>query len=133
MTKRAVRLDPRPHYLLMKGSRPDAEQLRLPFRVRLSALGYLALIVGVAVSVSSLPGQVVNSTLVGAVTDQSGASVPNATVRVTSLSTGAVQTTRTTEAGDYTVTFLDPQTYSVRIESPGFKTYTADNVVLGVS
>ncbi|MFL6414139.1 MAG: carboxypeptidase regulatory-like domain-containing protein [Bryobacteraceae bacterium] len=117
----------------MNRNRLDVKERRLLFRVRWSALGSLALILGLATSISTLPGQVVNSTIVGVVTDQSGASVPNATVQVRSLSTGAVQNTATTEAGTYTVTFLDPQTYSVRLESPGFKAYTAENVVLGVS
>jgi hypothetical protein len=117
----------------MNGNGVDVERPDVRWRPCPSAPGFLALVLGFAASISPLPAQVVNSTIVGAVIDPSGASVPNATVRVTALSTGAVQTTNTTEAGTYTLTYLDPQAYSVHIEAPGFKTYTADNVVLAVS
>src|SRR4051794_100240 len=117
----------------IKWNRLDMDRLNMGCQPRSTAFGLRALILGFAISLCPLTAQVVNSTIVGAVTDQSGASVPNATVRVTALSTGAVQTTTTTEAGTYALTYLDPQAYSVRIEAPGFKTYTADNVVLAVS
>jgi len=85
------------------------------------------------IAVTPLPAQAVSSTLVGAVTDSSWASVPNATVRATINSTGTVQSTTTTVAGTYNFTFLTPQTYTVTIEAKGFKTYSQDNVQLGVS
>ena len=59
--------------------------------------------------------------------------MPNATVTVTALSTGAVQTTTTTDAGTYNLTYLGPQTYSVRVEKSGFKTFSADNIILSVA
>ena len=102
-------------------------------RMRWFCFALLIFTVGFAITVSSLPAQVVNSTIVGTVTDQSGALVPYVTVRVTAVSTGVVQTTTTTEAGTYNLPYLDPATYSVRIEKPGFKAFTADNVILSLA
>src|SRR6476469_3410498 len=50
--------------------------------------------------------------IVGAVTDPNQASVPQATVTVTSLATKQVRTVSTGEQGNYTVTPLNPGLYS---------------------
>jgi hypothetical protein len=65
--------------------------------------------------------QVTTATLAGTVTDASGASIPGAEVTITHTQTGAVQTKSTTAAGDYQFDFLRPGTYTIAIESDGFK------------
>ena len=77
--------------------------------------------------------QMVTATLTGAITDSSGASVPNATVKATERSTGAVRTTTTSVDGVYNLAYLNPGAYRVDIEAPGFKKFTQDNIVLNVS
>jgi hypothetical protein len=57
----------------------------------------------------------------GAVTDLTGASIPNASVAVTNSVTQAVRRTTTDPAGRYTVDHLDPGTYTLDAEAPGFK------------
>jgi Carboxypeptidase regulatory-like domain len=56
----------------------------------------------------------------GAITDPAGASIPNASVAVTNSVTQAVRRTTTDPAGHYAVDHLDPGTYTVEAEAPGF-------------
>ncbi len=66
-------------------------------------------------------GQAVNGSLVGTVTDPSGASVPNAKVTITEVNTATTRTANTNESGNYNFADLPPGTYKVSIEAPGFK------------
>src|SRR5271157_800783 len=75
-------------------------------------------------------GQVVFGTIFGTVTDAQGATIPKATVTVTDVSKGTTDTTTTNDSGNYTVTHLLPDTYSVKIEAPGFKTFEQKSVVV---
>jgi hypothetical protein len=64
----------------------------------------------------------------GTVMDQNGAAIPGATVTVTNLGTGQKQTLTTSEDGAFQVTSLDPVTYSIKVEAPGFKTATVQSL-----
>jgi Carboxypeptidase regulatory-like domain len=66
-------------------------------------------------------------------TDSSGGTVPNATVKVTEVSTGTVRTTATSTDGVYNVPYLNPGTYRIEVEAVGFKKFSQDNVRLDVS
>jgi hypothetical protein len=57
----------------------------------------------------------------GTVADSSGAVIPGAKVTVTNTSTGVVSATATTSIGTFTVVGLLPGTYSVQVDSPGFR------------
>jgi len=70
---------------------------------------------------SLLHGQATEGTILGSITDASGAAIANAPVRVTNTGTGAVRSTSTNEAGEYTVTNLPLGQYSVSAEASGFK------------
>ncbi len=75
-------------------------------------------------------GQVTTGTIFGTVTDAQGAAVQNATVTVTDVSKGTSDTATTNESGNYTVTHLIPDTYSVKIESQGFKSFEQKTVAV---
>lgn len=65
-------------------------------------------------------------TVVGTVTDATGAFIPNANVTVKNTQTGAVVRTSTSSSGDYQASSLNPGTYSVSAEMKGFeKTVTS--------
>lgn len=66
-------------------------------------------------------GQAVSGTLLGTVTDQSGATVPAARVTITEQATGVSRTTDTTAAGYYAFPNLAPGTYTVSVQLSGFK------------
>jgi hypothetical protein len=56
----------------------------------------------------------------GEITDPAGASIPSASVAVTNSLTKVVHRTTTDPAGHYTVGQLDPGTYTLEAEAPGF-------------
>lgn len=72
-------------------------------------------------------------TILGTVTDTSGAVLPNATVEVTNTATSVTHRTRTTEAGDYSVPDLQPGPYSVNVQAPGFSSQMVNNITLVVA
>src|SRR5258708_30287472 len=65
--------------------------------------------------------QVTTADVVGTVTDNSGAVLPNAKVTITNTATNEVRSGQTNSTGDYVFTFLNPGHYSVRVETTGFK------------
>lgn len=79
-------------------------------------------------AVSAGFGQAVSGTLLGTVTDQSGAIVPAAKVTLTAQGTGVTRSTDTTNAGYYAFPDLAPGTYSVTVEMQGFKRSVRQNV-----
>jgi outer membrane receptor protein involved in Fe transport len=66
-------------------------------------------------------GQAVFGSIAGTVTDASGAAVANAKVTVVDEAKGTTEQATTNENGNYTVTHLIPDLYTVRIEAAGFK------------
>ncbi len=61
------------------------------------------------------------ATLLGVVTDRSGAAVPGASVVATNLDTGLRSTTVSSQEGNYLIPFLQPGKYSLRVERAGFQ------------
>jgi hypothetical protein len=71
-----------------------------------------------------------NGNLTGKITVRAGDSVPNATVIVTNISSGASQRVLTAPDGTFTIVSLPPGTYRVEVESAGFKRASQQNVEL---
>lgn len=69
-----------------------------------------------------------NGAIAGTVTDTTGATVPNATVTVMSLTTNQNTVRSTTSTGDYTVTPLPPGAYTVTVTASGFEKYVQENI-----
>ena len=78
-------------------------------------------------------GQDYRATLLGQVTDSSGAFVPNATVKATNLDTGSVTEAKTNNSGSYTLPYLQPGNYNVEITAEGFQGVKRENIVLRVA
>jgi Carboxypeptidase regulatory-like domain len=68
--------------------------------------------------------------IVGSVTDDSGATIPTATVTVTQDSTGRVTTVQTSGQGAYVFPSLTPAEYTISVTSAGFETSQKHGVVL---
>src|SRR5215472_7199326 len=79
------------------------------------------LVIALAGSSSIAFCQAVNASLVGTITDSSGAIVPNARITITETRTGVSRTTVANESGNYTFSDLPPGTYTVTAEQTGFK------------
>ncbi len=69
------------------------------------------------------------ATLVGNVTDASGASVVNAAVTVTNVDTNVATRTKTNGDGAYYVPFLITGNYSITVEAAGFKRFTQTGLI----
>ncbi len=67
-------------------------------------------------------GQAVYGSILGTVIDPTGAAVKDAKVTVTSQTKDVSTQATTNESGNYAVTHLIPDIYSVRVEGAGFKT-----------
>ena len=72
------------------------------------------------------------TSLVGTVSDESGAVVPHATVAVTNVATGQSVTTLTDSSGRYRFSSLSPGTYKVSAALRGFKTMQRTGIALGI-
>ena len=75
-------------------------------------------------------GQAVYGSILGTVTDPQGAAVTNAKVTVTDQRKGTSDTTTTNDSGNYSVTHLIPDVYTVRVESAGFKASEQKDVIV---
>jgi Carboxypeptidase regulatory-like domain/TonB-dependent Receptor Plug Domain len=60
-----------------------------------------------------------SATIVGIVTDSTGAAIPGATVRITQAETDAARTAKTGSGGEYRFPFLKPGEYTVTAENTG--------------
>lgn len=73
-----------------------------------------------------------DATLVGTVTDPSGAAVPNVTITVLNLETSVVHTTVTNDSGQYVLPELKIGHYDAKAEAAGFKVAEQKGLVLQV-
>ncbi|MGA8909582.1 MAG: carboxypeptidase-like regulatory domain-containing protein [Acidobacteriaceae bacterium] len=100
------------------------------FRMRCALtalLGIFLLLPGSAAWAQNAQG-----TIVGHVTDPSGAAIAGAKVTVTDASNGVTHRLITNASGDYTAADLNPGTYSVTAESTGFSQEVASNLTLEI-
>src|SRR5437764_3413666 len=77
--------------------------------------------------------QAVKGSLVGNVTDTSGAVLPGVTVTITEVNTNISYSTTTNESGYYTFSNLKDGTYRVTSELSGFKRIVRNGVVVPVN
>jgi len=85
-----------------------------------------------AVLLPSLHAQTGSSSLLGIVTDGTGAVVPAAQITVTNSETNVHRSLFTNDLGAYEIPFLAPGSYSVRAEKPGFAPYEITGIRLGI-
>lgn len=93
--------------------------------VSLSAMVILLAVIGWS--------QETRGTIVGRITDVSGAVIPNADILVTNQAMGTTVTLKTNQEGFYTVPLLLPGTYQVKVTATGFKTFLRSDVLLQIA
>ena len=97
---------------------------------------FLSVLVAFAMVLSTTPmwGQVgaATGTVIGIVTDPSGAVVPGATVTMTDNATGVSRSTTTNDQGRYTFVSASPGTYNISVTKQGFSAAKIANQVVQV-
>src|SRR5213594_2304849 len=78
-------------------------------------------------------GQTTGGTILGAVSDESGARLPGVTVTITHLDTGIVRSATTDEGGRYRAPGLGLGNYDVKAELTGFRTAVRMGIQLTVA
>jgi hypothetical protein len=97
-------------------------------RTRISCLCLLTIVL---FSVMFVHAQEFRGTILGRVTDSSGAVVAGASI--TAVGPQQKYTAKTNGTGDFTIPFVQPGTYSITAEAAGFKTTTQKDIEISVS
>src|SRR5581483_1251159 len=82
--------------------------------------------------ITALPcrAQEARATLSGTITDPSGSAVVGAQIRITNNDTAITMSTQSNDVGQYHLLFVNPGTYRVNVEMPGFRTFVREGVLL---
>jgi hypothetical protein len=91
---------------------------------------YFAVILAVVFTPNLLWAQGGLGTVVGTVTDPTGAVVPGASVQLVDQGTGAVRTVKANAQGYFVVPSLQPAVYTLAVSSTGFAGYSRQNITL---
>lgn len=76
--------------------------------------------------------QTPSGTVVGRISDASGAVVPNASVRIVNTGTNLASQAISNETGDFTVPYLNPGRYSLEARAEGFRSYKLSDFTIAV-
>src|SRR5207237_4036568 len=90
----------------------------------------LALTAMLALSAQQSNAQVLFGSMVGNVTDATGAAVPGAQVKITMAGTNEVRTAESNESGNYTISTVTAGTYQIEIAKTGFRGFVTNNVLV---
>jgi hypothetical protein len=88
----------------------------------------MMLVLAVAATPGFAQGGTTASSIIGTVTDASGAVIPGATVVVKNNATGTEFNAVTNDQGGFTIPQVDPGSYGVTVTLMGFKTFVAKDV-----
>src|SRR5579884_2906597 len=82
------------------------------------------------VGIATISAQTSNGTVIGVITDKTGATISGATVTITSVENGAVRTATTNSDGTYRIDSVLAGTYNITASANGFaKTVASGQVV----
>jgi hypothetical protein len=102
-------------------------------RIGLVSTSFVSIVVFVLLAAVSLPAQTFRGTILGTVTDASGAVIAGAKVNVKNTGTGLERATETSADGSYSVPELPIGTYTVTVTQAGFQTFLATGVTVDVA
>jgi hypothetical protein len=123
---RRLSMNPAENVLLHEGIRSSVRRCVAPLLAMLFVLATMA-------AMSTLANaQVRFGSILGTVSDSTGASLADATVTITNLGTNQTRSAKTTSAGTYSVPNLNAGVYRVDVEVTGFKRFTQDRVEVQV-
>jgi Carboxypeptidase regulatory-like domain/TonB-dependent Receptor Plug Domain len=94
---------------------------------------FVLLVLMLLLAATCVPAQTFRGTVLGTVTDSSGAVVPGATVKVRNADTGLERSTQTSADGTYSAPELPFGKYTVTVSQSGFQTSVTSNVAVDVA
>src|SRR5689334_12922487 len=77
--------------------------------------------------------QITTTTMVGTVTDPTGAALPTATVTARNIDTNLTRSVTTNQVGEFRVEFLPVGNYVLEVTASGFKKAVRNNISLQVN
>ena len=95
-------------------------------RSTINSFGLPLLSIGIFLSLAAAPAwsqATSNATIVGQVTDEQGAAILGAEIRIVDSATGSVETTLSNDQGRYVVANVLPDTYVITFSKQGFAIY----------
>jgi len=99
-------------------------------------LGIKLILTGTAVLGSSLfatlAAQTTSGGFVGRITDPAGSVVPGATVQLQDEATSITSSVQTSESGEYTFSYVQPGTYTIRVTIQGFQEIVVNHINLDI-
>src|ERR1700736_182487 len=93
----------------------------------------LALAVALLLAPSPALPQALSGTIVGSVTDESGAAIANVSVTLTNTATGFTRTVATNSSGQYVAPTIPTGTYAIAVEKPGFRKLIREGIALSAA
>ena len=99
----------------------------------ISSVALVALLITAAGVFSTAPAQNTYGTIVGVVTDETGAVIPGASVTAMNVDTNIVTSAETNQSGDYRILNLLPGNYDLTVETTGFKKSVTAGVTIQVN
>ena len=93
----------------------------------------MMLVALVLLAATAMVAQTFRGTILGTVTDQSGAVVAGVAVKVKNVATGQERTTQTSADGSYVVPELQTGSYTVTMSQTGFQTSVTSGVKVDVA
>ena len=119
---------------MSRPSNPNPPGIFSPVRREKTGKGFCAiwciLTMVLALCATGASAQEYRGRITCVVTDPSGAAIPAATVTAKSKATGVSISAQSNAAGIYTITFLQPGEYDLKVTAPGFKAYEQTGIVL---
>lgn len=87
----------------------------------------------VAIGVTIASAQEFRGTILGRVTDPSGAVVPNATLKITRAETNVTGEVKTNNEGNFMAPYLTPGSYTVEVSATGFRHAVRPGIVVQIN
>jgi outer membrane receptor protein involved in Fe transport len=98
-------------------------------RFTIGIIGFIFLLL---ISTQSVFAVETTASIIGKVTDDSGAVLPGALVTATATATNVVRSATTDEAGNYRIPLLHPGNYTLQVELTGFPKQVQKDIILTV-
>src|SRR5215472_16102488 len=93
----------------------------------------LLLVCLLALAIFHLAFAQTTATILGSVTDATGAAVAGASITATNLETHVARKNTSAQDGSYSLTFLPLGTYRVEVDAAGFKKFEQTGIILDVN